>query len=118
MKEQTFTMDSVPDLGPCCICETTQGVSAIVMLGRRCAVPGHGWGCFVCGLPPDGAYAVLCDPCVDTWQGDGALRFACRGYPAQDGRIPISELSSEPFEHNEARHRADELANALPMGSA
>jgi NMD protein affecting ribosome stability and mRNA decay len=27
--------------------------------------PGRGWGCVVCGVPSDGAVAVLCDACVE-----------------------------------------------------
>jgi hypothetical protein len=119
MTEQTFAVDFVPLLGPCCICETTEGVCAVVMLDQRCAVPGHGWGCVLCNLPNDGAYAVLCDPCTAAWQDDSKqLRFVCRGYPADDGRMPFDELSDEPFVHDKDAHLADALANALPIGSA
>jgi hypothetical protein len=98
-----------PVLGPCCICEGNAGVHNIVMLPRRCAVPGHGWGCAVCGLPPDGASAVLCDHCLERYQADeSALLFACRGYPASDGRMSVAELSDIVFEHDAAKHAADE----------
>ncbi len=96
--------EDIPDLGPCCICETTQGVANIFLLPRRAAIPGHGWGCFVCGLGPDGASAVLCDSCVPLYQANhGALRFACRGYPAIEGRIAVSELQA-PFDHDPSKH--------------
>jgi len=90
-------------LGPCCLCETTTAVHRIILLDVKCQVPGHGWGCFVRGLPPDGASAVLCDHCVERWQQGTALRFACRGYPGQDGRVPIIELT-EPHEHDLKGH--------------
>lgn len=97
------------NLGACCICETTEGVTAILMLDRFAPVPGHGWGCAVCGLPAEGAVAVLCDKCADSRLNGGVeLRFVCRGYPAIDGRIPYGELSPEVFEHDRAKHAADE----------
>ena len=96
-----------PDFGACCVCETTEGVRNMIMLDKRCVVAGHGWACFVCGLPPDGASAVLCDPCLECWQADPeVLTMACRGYPASDGRVAIAEL--EPFTHNEWLHRDEE----------
>jgi hypothetical protein len=96
-----------PDLGPCCICESTENVHNVIMLDRRGAVPGHGWGCVVCGLPSDGASAVLCDACLPRWQTDESLlKIACRGYPKSDGRIPIAELPPGPFDHDTARHES------------
>ena len=94
----------MPDLGPCCICGGGNATS-IIMLDFRCAVPGHGWGCVICDLPPDGASAVLCEPCTATWQADPSkLTVACRGWPAIDGRIPIDELSNEWFGHDATKH--------------
>ena len=95
----------LPGLGPCCMCERPDGVRNIVILHRRNAVPGHGWGCFVCGLPPDGASAVLCDLCADIYQADNSLlTTACRGYPGSDGRIAIAELPPGSFDHDRAKH--------------
>ena len=97
-----------PTLGPCCVCFGTNGVRNIIMLDRRGAVPGHGWGCVVCGLPSDGAYAVLCDNCVPRWhQDETILTIACRGYPATEGRIPIAELPLEPFGHDKSKHKGE-----------
>lgn len=94
-----------PDnLGPCCICEGTSGVRNVIMLAFKGQVPGHGWGCVVCDLPSDGACVVLCDPCAKAWDEDGTpFRFACRGYPAEDGRVPIEELV-ERHDHDQAKH--------------
>lgn len=95
-------------LGRCCICETTEGVRNLIMLNRKCPIPGHGWGCVVCNLPPDGAMAVLCDTCLDIYEKDeSALKFACKGYPAKDGRVPISELQGN-HEHDHSKHRRDD----------
>ncbi len=102
-------------LGPCCICEITDNVRNIIMLDRRGPTPGHGWGCVVCELASDGASAVLCDACLDAFNGGAPLRFACRGYPATEGRILYAELSAERFRHDEARHAAeDEWMGGLP----
>lgn len=87
------------ELGTCCICGGGEP-RAIIMLGVKGEVPGHGWGCVVCNLPMDGASAVLCDECCEGWQsGAVKLQWACRGYPAEDGRIAIDELT-EPHVHD------------------
>ncbi len=94
-------MSNETDLGPCCICGSAgYGVRNVMMLHFKNQVPGHGWGCVVCGLPPDGAVAVLCDPCFDRLNaGEATLKFVCRGYPATEGRIPFPELTV-PHDHN------------------
>jgi hypothetical protein len=75
----------------------------MLMLAKRAPIPGRGWSCLVCGLPADGAVSVLCDACLDpeVSKGGAPLKYACRGYPAHDGRVPIEALS-EPFEHDRA----------------
>ncbi len=96
------------EVGPCCMCETEAGVRNLVMLDRRCVIAGHGWGCFVCGLPSDGATAVLCDGCLERYRADASLlRFACAGYPATDGRVPIEQLPPGEFRHGDAIHSMD-----------
>lgn len=94
--------DDTPRLGQCCICGGENGVRNIIMLDQRAAVPGHGWGCVVCNLPMDGAYAVLCDGCLAGWQADNSiLKTACRGYPGSEGRIAIADLPTGGFKHDE-----------------
>jgi hypothetical protein len=95
--------DDDPHLGPCCVCGRTDGVVNIMMLPWRSPTPGKGWGCVVCGLPADGASAVLCDDCVDK-----PPRFVCTGYVSEPGRTPVDEVSSEPFEHDLNLHK-DEI---------
>lgn len=99
------------DLGSCCICGGTEAVNNIVLLDRRAPIAGHGWCCFVCNLPADGAYAVLCDRCLPDYRtGKTALLFVCRGHPAEDGRAAFKDLSAEPFEHDMAKHAADDAS--------
>lgn len=102
---------TAPALGPCCICGGLADVRNIMMLDRLSPIPGRGWGCMVCGLPADGATAVLCDACRDDHTArDVPLKFVCRGYPAEDGRAPFEDLDAEVFAHDAEKHRLDELA--------
>ncbi len=53
------------DLGRCCACHKVgSSVRNVLHLNRRAPVAGTGWGCGLCGLPRDGALAVLCDQCM------------------------------------------------------
>ena len=61
-------MGDTPDLGPCCCCGGAERVRNIVMLSPR-ASTRDGWGCLVCGLPPDGASYVCCDRCLESGGG-------------------------------------------------
>jgi hypothetical protein len=93
------------DLGPCCICEGTRGVINILMLDQRSPIPGRGWACFQCGASADGAIAVVCRRCEKRY-GQAMfqhLRFACKGYPGSDGRVPIGELAGE-HRHDMSKH--------------
>ena len=93
------------DLGSCCDCGTNSGVRNIVMLSFRSPEPGVGcWGCVVCGLPMEGAVAVLCDRCVAS---AGPL-MACLGFPRENRRIPYSQLT-QPFEHDLRKHPEEPL---------
>jgi hypothetical protein len=90
-------------LGPCCGCgEEGPTVRNILMLEQKSPIAGHGWGCVVCGLPPDGATAVLCDDCLAQ---EAELIWACRGYAATEGRVGIESLTGQ--------HRHDPGAHGL-----
>jgi hypothetical protein len=92
--------DSHTDLGPCCICNRLRPTVGIEMLAVKNEVPGHGWGCVICHLPFDGASAVICQDCIEGYEANRlALRFACRGYPGIDGRVPRETLTI-PHEHD------------------
>jgi hypothetical protein len=100
MREET------PDLGSCCCCgKTGPSVRNVMMLKVKAPVAGRGWGCFVCGLPSDGAVAVLCDECLgDKPEGSQPdIKFACIGYPQENQRVPLDQLT-EPFDHIISRH--------------
>jgi hypothetical protein len=56
-------------------------------------------------LSNDGALAVICNECLPKWEADETiLRVACRGYPAEDGRVSIAELPEGKFEHDMTKH--------------
>ena len=98
-------MDDDLDLGPCCACgKEGPEVRHIVCLHQRSPTPGKGWGCLVCQLPPDGAVAVLCDDCLES---EAEIVDVCVGRPGTDGRMPLRELSDEPFTHNLLYHLDD-----------
>lgn len=100
------------NLGPCCICDQEgPEVRNILMLPFRGPIPGRGWGCLQCGLPPDGASAVLCDDCLEAYnKGDLKLNFICSGYPEEDGRIPLEGYEKIAFGHDENLHEDDKYA--------
>lgn len=106
-----------PDLGPCCLCEAPNA-TVLLLLTARSPIPGHGWGCFTCGLDSNGASAVICERCAQPYeQGEKGsieedLRWACRGYPGIEGRIPFDALRGE---HQHVRHRHPELEQAAPL---
>ncbi len=98
------------DLGACCRCDCPGNpdnpVRTIVSLPHKAPIAGHGWGCVVCGLPPDGAQAAVCDVCAEEMHEDqgphAGLRWAWQGYPGE-GRTPISSLAGS-HEHDLTRH--------------
>jgi hypothetical protein len=91
------------DFGPCCSCGREGddlNVRNIVMLEQKGTVPGSGWGCVQCGLPCDGAAAVLCDDCMSLGR---PIKFAIAG-PAKDKkRVPIESLGAE-HKHDMSKH--------------
>jgi hypothetical protein len=88
-------------LGSCCACGIEgPEVSHVLMLPQKAPIAGHGWGCVVCGLSPDGATAVLCDACLAQ---EAELIWACRGYAATEGRVGIETLTGE-HHHDPAFH--------------
>ena len=89
------------DLGPCCACGSPgPTVRTVVALAFRAPVPGTGWGCVVCGLPSDGAIAVLCDTCVET---EAPITEVCSGY-ATTGKRLNRIFVTEPFDHKDVPH--------------
>jgi hypothetical protein len=88
------------DLGQCCACRGTENVRNIVCLPVRSLTPSYGWGCVVCGLPSDGAVAVVCDACLES---GAPILDVCFGYPKENVRTARTSLT-EPFDHDPAAH--------------
>jgi hypothetical protein len=90
-----------PDLGPCCACgKAGLMVRNIIMLPVRGPADGNGWGCFQCGLPMEGAVAVLCDACLES---EAEILQVCVGYPYLGHRQARKDFT-EPFEHDMSKH--------------
>lgn len=94
------------DLGPCCACGGTEAVVNILMLSHEAPQHATGWGCAICGLPANGALAVLCEGCLTAKNKPTQI---CVGYPGDGVRIPLEQAKQAPrFEHNMAKHVAYE----------
>ena len=101
--------------GPCCSCGDVADLPNLVMIPARAPTPGKGWGCFVCGLPSDGAIAAICAKCVDdAIVGDvfvggelPPIRWVCAGYVGEPGRVLREKLERAVFDHDAAKHRGD-----------
>ena len=104
------------DLGTCCICRTATGVRNVFLLAYKADIPGHGWGCLICGLAPDGTVAVLCDDCTVLYRGRKAqLEYVCRGYPPTEGLLPFAQISPERHEHDLAKHSQPDCENGKAL---
>jgi hypothetical protein len=90
------------DLGSCCACGCYGAqVRNILLIQRLAPVPGTGWGCVVCGLPSDGAIAVVCNDCLRLGR---KINQVVSGYVSEKGRIPVHELREGVFCHREHLH--------------
>lgn len=102
------------NLGACCICEKNdETVINVIALHFRAPILGTGWGCFKCGMPNNGALVVICDECMETYDGkiDTSIKFIVSGYPAKRKRIPIELVDvKDRFQHDMAQH-VDEVAH-------
>jgi len=94
--------------GPCCACRRQdvelRNVVCMAFRGPITAT-GKGWGCAVCGLPTDGAIAIVCDDCRES---DAAILDVCAGYAADPARVEASPLRGRPWEHRRERHGGEE----------
>ena len=90
------------DLGRCCACGGIEQVRNIMVFSFKGPVPGKGWGCFQCGLPMDGATAVICDACLER---RAEIREICRGWPGDKQRVPMPDKASRmSFDHDLSKH--------------
>lgn len=93
------------NLGPCCACgrPNDRSVRYLVMLGFEAPEGFNGWCCVVCGIPPRGAQAVICEGCIAA--GNVEPRWIMGGVYATDGvRVPLDGYERVPFTHNLALH--------------
>lgn len=63
------SLDTVSDLGRCCICCNNEA-SHLINLKKLATIPGSGWGCTECQPIPNGAIAAVCDVCQDLYGDD------------------------------------------------
>jgi len=88
------------DLGTCCGCGCTgETVQNLIMLQKKAPVPGTGWGCVVCGVPSDGAVAVVCNDCLRR----DVIKEVIYGYPTEKKRYSLAALT-EFFDHRDIPH--------------
>ena len=92
------------NLGSCCICESRTDVNNVLQLDYK-VKSESGWGCFVCGLPAEGAVACFCDACLHLYGPDSIephLRFLMNG---AEGRIPVPPPQERiPHAHDLHQH--------------
>jgi hypothetical protein len=105
MHEGLFRPHSHIQPGACCHCQRdvteVGGLVNLVFLKRRAPVAGTGWGCCICGIPEDGAIAILCNEC---FQAGKPILFVCEGLVLENKRTPIESLSEIVFDHNVHNH--------------
>ncbi|WP_373525075.1 hypothetical protein [Nostoc sp.] len=93
------------DLGACCGCGCTgETVQNLIMLQKKAPVPGTGWGCLVCGVPSDGAVAVVCNDCLARLDKQpDVIKEIIYGYPTEKKRYSLAVLT-EFFDHRDIPH--------------
>lgn len=93
------------DLGTCCGCGCTgETVRNLIMLQKKAPVPGTGWGCVVCGLPSDGAVAVVCNDCLARAERQpDVIQEVIYGYATDNKRYSLAALT-EFFDHKDIPH--------------
>jgi hypothetical protein len=90
----------------CCSCGRKDStVRNMLMLPFRGSVPGTGWGCVLCALPPDGASAILCDACLSA--GKQPIRVI-KGYLAKNQYEPLP-VDRSIFDHDQSKHPATDF---------
>lgn len=91
----------VVNFGTCCSCGGTDSVRNVMCLNKRSPY-GFGWGCMQCGLPAEGAIAVICDECLEA---EAPIREVIKGEAFKGERFPYEETAGwEEFEHDLSQH--------------
>lgn len=103
-KSKRAAVEDALSLGPCCMCEKTENVRNVMMLNKRSPRRGSGcWGCVVCGLPMEGAIAVICDACFVEHEKGAPVKFVVVGAAQNGERVPLESLV-EDFNHDRTKH--------------
>jgi hypothetical protein len=99
-------MDYVLHFGSCCACEREdESVRNVVALSVKAPMPNTGWGCMVCGLPLNGALAVVCDTCMEEKR---PIVWVIYGMALSGERV-LRSTCTEPFEHNLQYHPEERM---------
>jgi hypothetical protein len=106
-REALIDEASLDDFGSCCSCGRTPEKGNLAILEHESPVPGFGWGCATCNLPPNGALAVLCDTCLK--KINPFLTHVVYGYIRDKKRVPYDTVSSTCFKHTMELHERDEF---------
>jgi hypothetical protein len=88
---------------PCCGCRVDRKLTWLVHVSRLAPTPGTGWGCDGCGLPNNGAVALICDPCRALGNAV-VIRDVCTAVANRSGRTPIELVERTAFDHRWERH--------------
>ena len=107
--QQSFASEFAFRPRTCCACGQCAISRNIAMLPWLCALPGKGWGCVVCGIPANGAIAIICDRCAETGKDIADIAWACCGDGAGFEPIDLTKARGE-FGHDLSKH--PELAEA------
>lgn len=100
---------STINFGACCFCGSEKLATCRLMcLDKKAPVPGTGWGCVLCRLPADGAFAVVCDECA--CKRKLLPTHAVSGWVGEKKRVSIVELKGE-HKHNPRFHPENALRN-------
>ena len=91
-----------PPMGTCCACgKSDHTVVNLATIDRVAPLPGTGWSCLACGLPPNGAMAVVCNGCIVMGRD---VTHAIVGQPGSFERIALTDYPYEPFDHDLDKH--------------
>jgi hypothetical protein len=99
--------DEILFRGRCCACRRDVPLRNVMCMAFRgpASAAGKGWGCLVCGLAEDGAFAVICDRCLEA---EAPILDVCAGDPADPGRTEAAALRGAPWVHEMREHGDDD----------
>ncbi len=108
-------------LGRCCRCQQADANVLHMLEIKSPERDGRGWGCMVCGLPPEGAIVVFCEPCAQHFEHDreaAAQWFEtptiCLGFPQDNRRQQVEKKQMEPHDHDLTKHPKRQGAGQPP----